>query len=186
MHSPRERQRIKEFLFATKKEMQEAHITTRAQQVILRVRDIYTYWLETPTATDKDIIKIDIERYGVSPRTAFDDIATIKILLGNLSRASTDYYRYLFLQRCEESFQMARDKNDARAFSATLSALGKYTRLDTDDAALPDYSQIVPQTFEITADPEASGFKRIPNLEEKIQKMLRGYIKEAAPEAATE
>lgn len=71
---------------------------------------------------------------------------------------------------------MAREHDDSKAFAATLATLGKYTRLDAPEADRPDYSQIVPQQFDITADPAAAGFKRIPDIDRKIKRMLDRYI----------
>ena len=76
---------------------------------------------------------------------------------------------------------MARANNDSKAFTATLNCLGKYTRLDTEESRLPDYSQIVPQQLEITTDPSVAGFQRIPNPQEQVaQKLPRTLTKYAA------
>ncbi len=44
---------------------------------------------------------------------------------------------------------------------------------------MPDYSMIVPQTFEMSPDVTVAGFKAIPGVEEKARKMLARYIKES-------
>ena len=80
---------------------------------------------------------------------------------------------------------MAREKGDTKAFTAALNALGKYTRLDSAESAMPDYSQIVPQQLEITTDPSVAGFERIPNLKEKVNKMLNKYAAETTFEQLT-
>ena len=107
----------------------------------------------------------------------------LKILIGDTSRASRAWFQHLFIQRCEEAFAMARANNDSKAFTATLNCLGKYTRLDTEESRLPDYSQIVPQQLEITTDPSVAGFQRIPNLKEKVAKMLNKYAADTNFEA---
>ena len=80
---------------------------------------------------------------------------------------------------------MARAKGDTKAFTSALNALGKYTRLDSDESTMPDYSQIVPQQLEITSDPSVAGFERIPNLKEKVHKMLNKYAAETNFEQLT-
>ena len=74
---------------------------------------------------------------------------------------------------------MARSSNDASAFAKVLSALGKFTRLDHDESIGPDYSQIVPQQFELTSDPSVAGFERIPNVQERVRKLFNRFKKEA-------
>lgn len=173
-------QKTQKFLFASEEEMIEAKVPSNVRTRILRLRDVYTFWLNTPSLGEKAIVAELRKRYGVSLTTAYEDIRLIKICLGNLNQQTTDYYRWVFLQRVEEAFQMARNNNDARAFSAALACLGKYTKLDKEESERPDYSAITPQSFEITADAETAGFKRIPNLEEKTKKLLEKYSIEIA------
>ena len=59
------------------------------------------------------------------------------------------------------------------------TALGKFTRLDHDESIGPDYSQIVPQQFELTSDPSVAGFERIPNVQERVRKLFDRFKKEA-------
>lgn len=171
--------KTQEFLFADIAEMNEARIPAPMQERIMRLRAMYTYWVSRPSLADKAIVDELVRRYQVSVRTAYDDVRLIKICLGNLNQMTQDYYRWLFLQRCEEGFQMARAENDPNAFARVLASLGKYTRLDKEDDQTPDYSQIVPQQFEISADPEVAGFHRIPDLDKRIDKMLAKFRMEA-------
>ena len=73
---------------------------------------------------------------------------------------------------------MARDCRDPNAFAKVLAAFGKYTKLDKEKHEGPDYSMIVPQTFEISGDPEVAGFKKIPNVEEKARRIVAEFIQE--------
>ncbi len=175
--------RLQEFLFASEDEMKQANLPSHIQTRILRLRDIYLYWLHFPKLRDKAIVQETKRRYGIGDSMAYDDVRLIKTCLGTLNKATTDYYRWLFIERCEEGFQMARDNGDAGAFAKVLASLGKYTQLDKDESRVPDYSMIVPQPFEISPDVSVAGFKPIPNVEEKVKKMLTRYIKESAQEA---
>jgi len=173
-------QRTQRFLFASEEEMNKARIPKPIQERLLRMRSIYNWWLLNPRLLDNAVVAEMKKRYGLSHSQAYDDLRLIKICLGNLNQCTADYYRYVFLQRAEEAFEMARKKDDPRAFAQALATFGKYTRLDLPEGNTPDYSQIVPQQFEITADPEAAGFRRIPDLEKRVRKMLASYIQEAA------
>lgn len=179
MITPEVIEKTQQFLFATEEEMIAAGLTTDQQKRLIRIRDMYTYWLRTPSLGDKAIADECRRRYAVSVSQAYEDIRIIKVCLGNLNQASKDYYRWLFLARCEEGFQMAREKQDPNAFARVLGNLGKYTRLDTDDKDAPDWSKLIPQNFEITDNPEAAGYKRTPNIEQLALKMWKRYVKEA-------
>lgn len=171
-------QRAHDYLFASVEEMKAAGLQARIIDRLLRIRSIYTWWLQSPTLTDRDVVAEMIRRYAIKTRTAYDDLALIKTCLGSLNQCSQDYLRWVFLQRCEEGFEMARKKDDPSAFAKVLTAYGKYSRLDRDEGLAPDYSAIVPQVFEISADPEDAGFKRIPDIEKKAEKMLRQFQRE--------
>ncbi len=175
--------RLQEFLFADDEEMRRAKLPSPVRERILRLRDLYLYWLHFPKLRDKAIVQEAKRRYKIGDSMAYDDVRVVKSCLGTLNRATTDYYRWLFLERCEEGFQMARDNEDASAFAKVLAALGKYTQLDKDESRVPDYSLIVPQTFEITPDVSAAGFTPIPDLDKRVAKLEAKYIKAIAEDA---
>ncbi len=175
--------RLQEFLFADDEEMRRAKLPSPVRERILRLRDLYLYWLHFPKLRDKAIVQEAKRRYKIGDSMAYDDVRVVKSCLGTLNRATTDYYRWLFLERCEEGFQMARDNEDASAFAKVLAALGKYTQLDKDESRVPDYSLIVPQTFEITPDVSAAGFTPTPDLDKRVAKLEAKYIKAIAEDA---
>lgn len=179
-------ERTKTYLFASEQEMIDARLPEPERVRLIRLRDMYVYWLGNPTLPDKSIVAEIKRKYALSTTMAYDDVRLIKIVLGQLNQATEDYYRYLFMQRCEEGFQMARNNNDANAFARVLTALGKYCKLDKEKPLPPDYSVIIPQPFEITDDPTVAGFKKIPNVEEKARKMTERFIQDADYEIVTE
>ena len=183
--NPETIQRTQQFLFASEEEMERARLPSRMRERLTRLRGMYAYWLQHPRLTDRNVVGELCQRYGVGLTAAYEDLRLIKVCLGNLNQCTAEYYRYVFLQRAEEAFQMARQNNDARAFAQALATLGKYTRLDAPEGDRPDYSQIVPQQFDVTSDPEAGGFRRIPNVEEKVKRMLSRYITEAGRPGGT-
>lgn len=163
----------KKFLFASKEEMNEAHLTLKQQERLLRLRDMYEYWLENPSLTEAKVVREELARYEVKKTQAYEDVHLIKICLGNLHQSTKEYYRWVFIERCEEAFAMAREKEDPNAFARALQALGKFTGLDKDDHGAPDYNQIVPQNFEISSNPEDAGYKRIADIEKKANEMYK-------------
>ena len=167
-----------DFLFASEEEMQKAHVPTDVRQRLLRLRDMYSYWLRNPKLGDRHILAEIKRRNGLADTQAYEDLRLLKLCLGNLQQMTRDWYQYLFITRCEEGFQMARDKGDAGAFAKVLASLGKFTRLDHEQLAGPDYSQIIPQQFELMSDPTIASFQRIPNVLQLTQQLERRFKKE--------
>lgn len=171
-------ERTQRFLFATEEEMIEAKLPQPVQSRILRLRDMYAFWLRHPAYADKAIVAQLRQQHNISFSQAYEDVRLLKICLGNIGQMTRQWCQYLFMQRCEEGFEMARSSGDANAFAKMLAALGKFTRLDHDEDIGPDYSQIVPQQFELTSDPTEAGFQRIPNVNEKVRILFARFKKE--------
>ena len=188
IQDPRKLERVQNFLFASQEEMNEARLPPSEQTRLLRLRSTYTYWLQNPHKPEKDIAQFICQTHKVGQSAAYNDLRILKILLGNLNSATTEFYRWQFLQRCEEGFRMAREANDgngdASAFARVLSAYLKGTQLDKEKAQTIDYNLIVPQTFEISGDPAVAGITVDPDAHIKAQKLLQRWRREMteAPE----
>lgn len=178
--------RTQRFLFASEEEMEEAHLPQATRERMTRLRDMYAYWLRHPALADKALVAQLRQQYKVGFTQAYEDLRLLKICLGNLGQVTRQWCQYLFLQRCEEGFAMARENGDASAFAKVLSALGKFTRLDHDESVGPDYSQIVPQQFELTTDPAVAGFERIENVQERVRLLFDKFKREAQDAEAVE
>lgn len=177
--NPEQIERTQKFLFASEEEMNEANLTANQQSRLLRLRDMYLYWLRHPAYSDKAVVAQIVHQYKVCLSVAYEDVRLLKICLGNLGQVTRQWCQYVFMQRCEEGFAMARASGDANAFAKVLSALGKFTRLDHDEDIGPDYSQIIPQRFELTTDPTVAGFERIPNIDKKVRDLQLRFAKES-------
>lgn len=173
--------RTQDFLFATPEEMQNAGLTEPQRKRIVRLREMYLFWLEHPTHPDRAIVAELRQRHSISTTQAYDDVRLVKLCIGNVNQVTKDYLRWKFIACCDEAIEMARTKEDASAYAKVLSAMVKGLGLDKEEMLRADYSQIVPQTFEITDNPEVLGMKRIPNLDSKISAMLKKYAVEVQP-----
>lgn len=174
--------RAQKYLFASVEEMEQASLTSVMRARIIRLREMYTYWLQNPRLVDKDIVDQLQQRHQIGLSQAYEDVRVLKVCLGNLGRLTKDYDRYLFRLRCEEGWAMAREQGDVKAFAAVTATYLKGTQLDKEDTAAPDYSVIAPQTFTITADPTAAGFQPVPGILEKAKKLEARYLQEIEPE----
>ena len=168
----------RDYLFATVDEMNEANLPQVTQTVLIRLRDLYNFWLQYPRLKDLEIVQEDMKRYGVQKSAAYDDLRHIKYLLGDLNKASKDYHRYRFIQRNEETRETAKRLGDARAMAACDNYYGKYMQLDKEDEVDKGYDKIVVQPFVPSADPTILGIKAIPDIRERIKKKIDQYWSE--------
>lgn len=166
------------YLFADISEMSADGLPEVIQQRLLRLRDMYSFWLQFPRKKDLEIVAELELRYKVSKSTAYEDIRIIKRLLGDLAKTTKDYHRYKFCQMIDETYEMAKRIKDARAMGAAANYYGKYTQLDKEDILDKGYDKIVVQPFEPTDDPSVLGIKAIPNIREKIKSKIQQYWSE--------
>lgn len=178
-------QRTQNYLFADEKEMKAAGLTASQQGRLLRLRDMYAYWLRYPKTTDRDIVLELKQRYRMtSDSQAYEDVRLIKICLGTLNQVTKDYDRYRFRQLFEEGIEIARRQQDPNAFARLLADYGKYMQLDKSEADAPAYSDIVPQSFVLSTDPSVIGFKPIKDWRKVAARLEAQMIKETELEEA--
>lgn len=175
--------RTQDYLFADEKEMKAAGLTAPQQARLLRLRDMYTYWLRYPKTTERDLVLELKQRYRLtSDSQAYEDVRLIKICLGTLNQVTKDYDRYRFRQLFEEGIEMARQQRDPNAYARLIGAYGKYMQLDKEEADAPAYSDIVPQPFTISTDPSVLGFKPIKDWRDKAARLEARFIQESEVE----
>lgn len=80
-------ERTQRFLFASEEEMEEARLPMPVRTRLLRLRDMYAYWLRHPAYADKAIVAQLRLQYKVGFTQAYEDVRLLKICLGNF-RAS--------------------------------------------------------------------------------------------------
>jgi hypothetical protein len=142
---------------------------------IIRIRAGFTFWNDFPRKKEKEIAQHIMQMYNVEKSTAYDDIRLIKDLLGSINKASKDWHLYRFNQMIEKGYEIAELKNDPDSIAKIASAYGKYNKLDKEDPTEFPWDDIKPQSFVITSDPSVIGIKPIPNLKDKIAKLLEKY-----------
>lgn len=146
---------------------------------ILRVRDMYLWSTANPEAKDRQFIETDVGRYGISRVTAYADLAVVQTLLPTIGTATRDYHRWRYNEMIIETYQMAKKRKDTKTMERAASSYAKYNRIDVEDETAVPYDVIVVQPFTATNDPSVLGIKPIPNIQEKIQAMLRKYRAES-------
>ena len=72
-------------LFSDVEEMTREGVPELIQQRLVRLRDMYNYWLQFPRKKDLEIVGELELRYKVSKSTAYEDIRIIKSLTYSVS-----------------------------------------------------------------------------------------------------
>lgn len=170
--------KVRTYLFSSAEEIQAANLEERTRQHILRLQDMYFYWREHPRTPEREIQRELQRRYAVGKSVAGRDLAMLREILGSMSITSADYKRWVFQNKFDEAWELARQQGDAKAMSALLSTYGKVNRLDAPDQEQPAYAEIVPPFLTITADPSVAGFTPIPNAAEVAARLEKQYVKE--------
>lgn|SRR5574344_428388 len=142
-------------------------------QRILRLRDLYTWWVQFPSKKDKDIVAEDMMRHHIQIRQAYDDLNIIKYLIGNLQQSSKDFVRWQFNHMILDIYAQAKREHDNKAAVAAMDKYAKYNQLDRQDAIDNGFDQLRPQNFIPTTDPTVIGIKPIPNIADKIEQLKK-------------
>jgi len=146
---------------------------------VLRVRDMYLWSTANPEAKDRQFIETAVGRYGISRVTAYADLVVVKTLLPTIGTSTRDYHRWRYNEMIIETYQMAKKRKDTKTMERAASSYAKYNRIDVEDESAVPYDVIVVQPFTATSDPSVLGIKPIPNIQDKIQAMLKKYRAES-------
>lgn len=161
-------------LFTSENELRAKYDEITVQRV-LRIRDLYSYVIANPDTKDRQFVERAVSMFKVSQSCAYNDLAIIKALLPMLSKASRDFHRWRANEMLLETYRMAKARKDTKTMERAASSYAKYNRVDLEDEQLIPYNEIVVQPFTATDDPTPLGIKPIPNIQERIKKMLDKY-----------
>ncbi len=165
-------------LFTNESELRSRYPDVLVDRV-LRVRDMYLWSTANPEAKDRQFIETAVGRYGISRVTAYADLAVVKTLLPTIGTSTRDYHRWRYNEMIIETYQMAKKRKDTKTMERAASSYAKYNRIDVEDEIAVPYDVIVVQPFTATSDPSVLGIKPIPNIQDKIQAMLKKYRAES-------
>ena len=144
----------------------EAELQQRYPQVIvdkvLRVREMYQWFISNPDGTDREFVAEVCQRHGIHRTTAYSDLAVVKSLLPMLSTASRDFHRWRTNQMLLSTYKMAEKRKDPKTMERAATSYGRLNRVDLEDEQAMPYDMIVPQPFTATDDPRVLGIEPIP------------------------
>lgn len=140
---------------------------------ILRVRDMYNYWLANPETKDRKLRDIIMSRFSVSQSAAYNDINVLHSLVPLLSQKSRDYHRARFNEMILDTYSTAKARKDTKTMERAAASYAKYNRVDQEDEMSMPYEDIVMQPFVATTDPSVLGIKPIPNYEQYVSRLTK-------------
>ena len=164
-------------LFTKEVELQERYPQVIVDKV-LRIREMYNWFISNPDGTDREFVAELIQRHGISKVTAYADLAIVKTLLPTLATASRDFHRWRFNEMILATYKMAEKRKDTKTMERAASSYAKHNRIDIEDEQAVPYDMIVPQPFTATDDPRVLGIEPIPNIQQRIAEMIDKYRKE--------
>ena len=154
---------------------EQQHLTLIEREQLKRYRAAYSQSLENPSITDTKLRDYLMNEYGISQTQAYYDIANIRILLGNVRNAGKEWVRYLVNETLKEAIEACRTKKKWKEVILAANVLGKYNKLDKDDAMEYPWEDILPIPIEPTNDVTVLKVKPLANKEEEIRKMYEKY-----------
>lgn len=161
-------------LFTKEDELHERYPQSVVDKV-LRVREMYNWFISNPDCTDREFVAELLQRHGVSKVTAYSDLAVVKTLLPLLASSSRDFHRWRFNEMIMNTYKMAQKRKDTKTMERAAASYAKYNRVDLEDEQTVPYEMIVVQPFVATSDPSVLGIKPIPNIQKKISDMIAKY-----------
>ena len=166
-------------LFSDRDQMVKAKISAGTIEHIIRLRDLYNYWLTYPSKRDRDIVAELRSRYKIGNTVAYEDLRVLKTLLGDLQKTTRDYHRYRFNQMITKAYEKADADNNTRDMVAAAAQYARYNQLDKEDDRASVLDTLAPIMLNFTDDPETIGIQRMPDFREKIRAMHDRYWVEA-------
>ena len=145
---------------------------------VLRVREMYNWFIANPDGTDREFVAEVCQRHGIHRTTAYSDLAVVKSLLPMLGSASRDFHRWRTNEMLMNTYKMAEKRKDTKTMERAATAYGKLNRVDLEDEQAIPLDHILVQPFTATDDPRVLGIEPIPNLADKISAMIEKYRRE--------
>lgn len=158
---------------------------TESQRAELdRIKDAYTYWLDKPMLSEKDIRDYLIVRHGMSKTQAYDELTFVKLLLGNVTLAAKNWWRFKVNAILDTATKAAEagDTAKAKALQKIAESYIKNNRCNTDDGERLPWEEIKPKDWSFSVDPAVAGVKVDPKLRERAAALKKKYLQEADAE----
>ncbi len=152
-------------MFTPVEELEQRYTQDRVQHLV-RLRDMYNWFLNNPSGRDRAFVAQFQSRYSLSQSAVYADLALVKQLLPLLTPATREFWRTRVSDMLLETYNMAKSRKDTKAMAMAAKELGRVNRVDTDDEKEFPFEMIVIQPFTPSFDPTIIGCKPIPNVDQ--------------------
>lgn len=132
-----------------------------------------------------EIVQFDLDNFGLRKTQAYEDIALVKALIGDIQATTKAFARWRANVMIESDIKKARKDGDWRAVASMQKNYILNNKTDKDDPVDLEFDKIVPQQFEMTDDISIviPGAKKASR--QRIEQLLNKYNPKApAPQDA--
>lgn len=150
-------------------------------EVKLRYERVFTYWLQNPHLNDQKIVQFMVNSCGLKKSMAYMELKTIKMIMGQVQVASKEWHRHMVVEMCRKAYNVALSRKDPKGMALAADKIGKYTKLDKDEAESLPWDELIPPNFEPDPDVSVLGIERDDNIEIKRRNLRHKYLRKYDP-----
>ncbi|MDE5774005.1 MAG: hypothetical protein K2H86_06075 [Muribaculaceae bacterium] len=158
----------------------EAKYPKATVEKVIRVREMHQWLVANPTTKDREFIEEDVMRFAISEQNAYSDLRIVKQLLPTLVESSRNYARWKYSEMIQETYKMAKDEGDLKTMERCATSYARHNNISLEDPDDPGSDAPDVQPFVATMDPRVLGIPPIPNLEARIDELLKKYTRESS------
>ena len=167
-------------MFTPVEELEGRYAPERVQHLV-RLRDMYNWFLNDPSGRDRAFVAAFQAKYSLSASAVYSDLAMVKQLMPLLTPATREFWRTRVSDMLLETYNMAKSRKDTKAMAMAAKELGRVNRVELDDEKELPFDLIVIQPFTPSIDPTIIGCKPIPNVDE-VKAQLRKKLAADIPD----
>lgn len=158
-------------------DLDEMELSKDERAALKRYRAIFTLSLENPSIPDVELRDYLMSEHGIGMSQAYRDIENVRVLLGNVRNAGKEWVRYIVNETLKKAIEDAKKMGNKgiKLIIMASDKLGKYNKLDREDAEEFPWDEIIPQSIEPTSDPTVLGVKKLENRDAEIRRLLDKY-----------
>ena len=160
------------------KEDQERQLEQRDVEMLQRIEDCYTHWIDHPMKSDIEMRNYIMKTFNVSRQQALNILNYTTYALGNVNSAAKSFIRKKIDYLLNKAYAAADagDLKYAQTLTKIAMAYGKSFDTGTDDIDLSEIRQnFTIDKVVVVSDPKALGIKTTGREREETLKILQKY-----------
>jgi hypothetical protein len=146
--------------------------------ILKRLMAGYSYSLRWPQKGDKQVVDFLKRVFKIEKTQAYIDLRHIKELLGDIKIAGKEWQRHTVIEMAKVGWEIARKKEDSVGMAAHENVIGRFTKLDQEEAEQIPWDKLFMSLLEPTNDPSILNIKNMKDAEARKQKLFKKYYPE--------